>query len=264
MKNVFKVLVIVTFMVMGSVTEASAQGFFKKLKKAVGTVTNVVTNPIGTATKALVGESASQDESSESEDEDEKPSQVDQFINDPMSFSVAKVTAKDEDGNVLKNDDGTEQYRYLLLDQNGNVCNAETARKMVNSRLKSIGTVVAKVGGGAALGALTGGLLSDKKLKAKNIIGGGLTGALAGLAASVDDIAKIKQINTALKNFKETIAVYQKNVTEEGTPIDASVDLAKLFPDAESVEKSSSEIDAEMAKSKELGGTLEDVDPDAI
>lgn len=263
MKNVFKVLVMAALLVAGSATEASAQGFLKKLKKAVGTATKVATDPTGSAVKALTGQSITDDGEAESENKDEKTSEVGQFLNHPISFSVAKVTEKDADGNVLKNDDGTEKYRYLLLDQDGNVCNATTAQKMVNTRLKSVGMIIAKVGGGAALGAVTGGLLGGGKKK-KNALLGGLTGGLTGLAASAGDIVKIKKMNAALKKFKETIAVYQKNVTEQGTPIDASVDLAALFPDAESVEKSSSEIDAEMAKSKELGGTLEDVNPDSL
>ena len=57
---------------------------------------------------------------------------------------------------------------------------------------------------------------------------GGAVGAAAGLALSAKDIKEAKAQKKSLKQQEELIAKYQENFTSEGTPINASVDVAKI------------------------------------
>ena len=221
-----------------------AQSFLKKLKKGVESVTS---------TKV-------------SETQSEQPTDsvdVKELLANPPAYSIKKVILTDENGEKIMNEDGTVKYHYLVIDDNtGKVCTAEHSKKIVNARLKSFGTILAKVGGGAAVGALGGLLKKDKKAALK----GAAIGAAAGLFASTDDMKKIKALNKSLKEYKKQLEVYQKTFTEEGTPIDASINLADVegfdFTEAEELTKSASDVKAELAESNAASESLDDVDFD--
>ena len=221
-----------------------AQSFLKKLKKGVESVTS---------TKV-------------SETQSEQPTDsvdVKELLANPPAYSIKKVILTDENGEKIMNEDGTVKYHYLVIDDNtGKVCTAEHSKKIVNARLKSFGTILAKVGGGAAVGALGGLLKKDKKAALK----GAAIGAAAGLLASTDDMKKIKALNKSLKEYKKQLEVYQKTFTEEGTPIDASINLADVegfdFTEAEELTKSASDVKAELAESNAASESLDDVDFD--
>lgn len=223
-----------------------AQGFLKKLKKGVESVTSTNTSET----------QSGQEQPTDSVD-------VKELLANPPAYSIKKVVLTDENGEKITNEDGTVKYHYLVIDDNtGKVCTAEHSKKIVNARLKSFGTILAKVGGSAAVGALGGLLKKDKKAALK----GAAIGAAAGLLASTDDIKKIKALNKSLKEYKKQLEVYQKTFTEEGTPIDASINLADVegidFTDTEEMTKSLAEFKAEVAESKAESESLDDVDFD--
>lgn len=221
-----------------------AQSFLKKLKKGVESVTSTNT----------------------SENQSEQPADsvdVKEVLANPPAYSIKKVILTDENGEKITNEDGTVKYHYLVIDDNtGKACTAEHSKKIVNARLKAFGTILAKIGGGAGIGALGGLLSKDKKAAIK----GAVTGAAAGLLASADDIKQIKKMNKSLKAYKKQLEVYQKTFTEEGTPIDASINLADVdgidFTEAEEVTKTTTEVMAELAESNAESESLDDVDLD--
>jgi len=221
-----------------------AQGFLKKLKKGVESVTSTNT----------------------SEDQSKQPSDsvdVKDLLANPPAYSIKKVVLTDENGEKITNEDGTIKYHYLVIDDNtGKVCTAEHSKKIVNAKLKAYGTILAKVGSSAVIGALGGLMQKDKKAA----IAGAATGAAAGLLASADDIKQIKKLNKSLKAYKKQLEAYQKTFTEEGTPIDASINLADVdgidFTEAEELTKSAADVKAELAESSAASESLDDVDFD--
>lgn len=175
-------------------TSANAQGFLKKIKSTVEKVTpksNDTTND-STATTPKIN-----------------------WDNIPV-FHAEETVIVDADGNPVLNEDGTQQIRVFLVDQEGNKRSAESVKAQINAINKSIGLILAKVGGGAALGALTGG---GK---------GAVAGAAAGALASVDDIKKATAQKKSLNQQKKLLAEYEKNFTAEGVPVNAQVDVSKL------------------------------------
>lgn len=206
-----------------NVQDASAQ-FLKKLGKIAqqgASVASSLTGATSTETDS-VGDS----------------SKLDALLNDSISFTVVKVIETDTEGNPIKNEDGTQKVTYRIIDYNGNVVDAASAKKVVNSRLKQYAIIIGKVGISAGVGALSGG--------AK----GAIAGAGVGAVWAVKNMGQIKKMNKWFKTYKKTIEQYQENVTDEGLPKDASVDLAKIFPDAEEINKSTAQIDAEIKESE--------------
>lgn len=228
-------------------TDVMAQGFLKKLKKSVENVSSAV----GVGSK---DETPSEDAAADS-------ISTEKLLNDVPSFTVHPVVEiSSETGDTLKNEDGTIKMRYLVIDKDNKVCDADVAKRMVDSRLKSYATILAKVGGGALLGGATA-LLAGKK---KDALKGAAIGAAAGLALSANNIKKIKSLNKNLKAYKKTIEVYQETFTEEGTPKDASINLADVdgenFTANEVLSKTSAEIKDEIDKSTKL----EEIDLDEL
>lgn len=242
MKSVIMKGILLMTVLSFSIEGSMAQGFLKKLKKGVEAVTETTT----------------------SENQSEQPTDsvdVKDLLANPPAYSIKKVVLTNENGEKITNEDGTVKYHYLVVDDNtGKVCTAEHSKKIVNARLKSFGTILAKVGGGAAVGLASGLLQKDKKAA----IAGAATGAAAGLLASSDDIKQIKKLNKSLKAYKEKLEVYQKTFTEEGTPIDASINLKDVegidFTESEELTKSAADVKAELAASSEAAESLDDVD----
>ena len=142
-------------------------------------------------------------------------------------YSAKVYTVTDDEGNPLLNEDGTPIKRVFLVDQFGNKRSAEAVKEQQKKISKAVNNIVLKVGGGALLGAVTG-LLSGGKNKAKDAAIGAGVGAAAGALLSADDIKEARKQKKSLKEQEKLIAEYQKFFTDEGTPVDASLDIADV------------------------------------
>lgn len=131
-------------------------------------------------------------------------------------FSAKRVNMTDENGNPVLLEDGTQDYRVLLVDQFGNKRSAQSVKAQIDIINQRVLAILAKVGLGAGIGALQNGL------------SGAAVGASMGALASIDDISMAKKQKKSLKQQKILLAEYQKNFTEEGKPINAKVDPTKL------------------------------------
>ena len=131
-------------------------------------------------------------------------------------FSAKRVNMTDENGNPVLLEDGTQDYRVLLVDQFGNKRSAQSGKAQIDIINQRVLAILAKVGLGAGIGALQNGL------------SGAAVGAGMGALASIDDISMAKKQKKSLKQQKILLAEYQKNFTEEGKPINAKVDPTKL------------------------------------
>ena len=131
-------------------------------------------------------------------------------------FSAKRVNMTDENGNPVLLEDGTQDYRVLLVDQFGNKRSAQSVKAQIDIINQRVLAILAKVGLGAGIGALQNGL------------SGAAVGAGMGALASTDDISMAKKQKKSLKQQKILLAEYQKNFTEEGKPINAKVDPTKL------------------------------------
>lgn len=136
-------------------------------------------------------------------------------------YHIEIVKIVDENGTPVLNEDGTEQLRYFLVDQDGNKRSAKTVKEQNKKILASVGAVVAKVGIGAAIGALSGG-------KGKDAAIGAGVGAATGVVASLGDIKKAREHKKSLNKQKKLIEAYSRNFTDEGLPIDAKANLSKI------------------------------------
>ena len=94
-------------------------------------------------------------------------------------------------------------------------------------------------------------------------IGAGV-GAAAGVLASMNDIKAVKEQVKLMKECKKVLSAYQNTFTEEGLPMDASVDLSNVdginFSECEEITKSAADVRAELLASQEEGESLEDVE----
>ena len=131
-------------------------------------------------------------------------------------FHAEETVVVDAKGNPVLNQDGTQQVRVFLVDQNGNKRSAESVKAQIKAINKSIGMILAKVGGGTAIGALVGGGE------------GAAAGAAAGALASIGDIKNAKAQKKSLNQQKKLLAAYEKNFTAEGVPVNAQVDVSNL------------------------------------
>lgn len=255
-KTLFRGSMLALSVLFFATTGASAQGFFKKLKNAAEKVESVTKTA-----NALVGGTSTEEQTSESDSISAK-----EFLANVPSYSVKKVIETDSLGNAITNEDGTTRYKYLLIDKEGNVCAANTAKKHLNSALKSGAFILLKVGGGATAGALLGKKIGGSKKSAW--IGAGV-GAATGMLASMNDIKAVKEQVKLMKECKRVLSAYQTTFTEEGLPIDATADLSNVeginFAECEEITKSAADVKAQLLASKLEGDTLDDVEiPDDL
>lgn len=257
-KIALKCLAVAALLAFGT-ADTQAQGFLKKLGKGIEKVASTGADVLEKSTDVLetVNSVTATDTTSTS-----NQLTTNQLLENPPHYTVKKVIETTEGGDTLRNDDGTVRYHYLVFDKDDKACDVDAAQKMVNSRLKAYGAILAKVGGGAAVGALGGLMKKDKK----QALTGAAVGGLAGLAMSGPEIAKIKELNKSLKEYKKTLAVYKNTFTEEGLPIDASIDLSNVdgidFTKSEELTKDAAEVKAELAASKLESESLDDLDID--
>ncbi len=216
-KMIVKSMALLAMMCMTS-GQVSAQGFFSKLSKGLDKATEAL-DKVSDATKG------STDNNSATEANDTaavKPLKWDMI----PKYHAEKRQVTAEDGTALTNEDGTPMVRVFLVDQFGKVRSAEAVKEQHKKLNKAVGNILLKVGAGAAVGII-GGLKAAKGKAAGGIIGGAV-GAGAGVLLSKDDIKMAKQQKKSLKEQEKLIEQYQKNFTNEGTPIDASVDIDKI------------------------------------
>lgn len=176
--------------------EASAQGFLKKAKAAVSSVTSSSSDATTTAAADTTSNKLNKD--------------------DIPVYHCEMVYLKDEAGNDVLNADGTKAYRVYLVNQKGQKITSEAAAAQSKQINKAILTIAGKVGLGAAIGGLSGGK------------GGVLVGVATGLGMSVSDIMLIVKLKKDINKQKKVLEAYQKSFDEEGKPLDASVDPAKI------------------------------------
>ena len=244
----------VTIMVLFCVTGISAQSFLKKLKNVTEKVVSV-TEKVGSVTQSASTEEQPTDSISSAD-----------FLKNAPSYTVKRVIETDSLGETITNEDGTIKYRYLLIDKDGKVCETNAVKKHLNAALKSGAIILAKVGGGAAAGALIGKKAGGSTKDAW--IGAGI-GAAVGLLGSANDIKSVNMQVKLMKECKALLKVYQQTFTEEGTPIDASVDLSNVeginFTECEEITKSAADVKSEFLASKAEGESLDDVEmPDDL
>lgn len=176
--------------------EASAQGFLKKAKAAVSSVTSSSSDDTTIAAADTTSNKLNKD--------------------DIPVYHCEMVYLKDEAGNDVLNADGTKAYRVYLVNQKGQKITSEAAAAQSKQINKAILTIAGKVGLGAAIGGLSGG----KE--------GVLVGVATGLGMSVSDIMLIVKLKKDINKQKKVLEAYQKSFDEEGKPLDASVDPAKI------------------------------------
>jgi hypothetical protein len=202
MKKTVLFMMTIGFLLTFGTPNVQAQGFFKKIKKS------------------LSSKSSESESDSLANDSVVKPLKWDKV---PV-YSAKKVTLTNEDGTPMLNEDGTPVTRVFLVDQFGNKRSFEAVQEQHKKINQAITRIILKVGGGAAVGALTG-LAAGKGTGAAI---GAAAGAAGGLALSAKDIKEAKAQKKSLKQQEELIAKYQANFTNEGTPINASVDVAQI------------------------------------
>ena len=218
-------LALVVFCVAG----VSAQSFFNKLKKAAETVQSVTGG----------GEDAE--------------SLTDTIATMPI-YSVVEVVETDANGDTIRNEDQTVRKTYRLVDQNGTVCDPNTARKHFKAAMKSGAAILAKVGVGAVAGALVAKGSGGSK---KNAWLGAGIGAAVGVASAAGDIKELKKQLKLRKQCLRVIAQYQKDFTEEGVPVDANADLS-AYQDCETITLPAQQVADQLLASQEEGGSMED------
>lgn len=193
MKNVIVKSVLALTLIFTTNSTVNAQGLLGKLKKVTDKVTGTAAEVTGNGieTKKI------------------------NWDNIPV-FHAEETVIVDASGNPVLNQDGTQQVRVFLVDQNGNKRSAESVKAQIKAINKSIGMILAKVGGGTAIGALNGG---GK---------GAAAGAAVGALASIDDIKNATAQKKSLNQQKKLLATYEKNFTAEGVPVNAHVDVSNL------------------------------------
>lgn len=174
--------------------DASAQGFLKKAKAAVSSATS--SSETTTAEADTIANKLNKD--------------------DIPLYHCEMVYLKDEAGKDVLNEDGTKAYRVYLVNQKGQKITAEAAAAQSKQINKAILTIAGKVGLSAGIGALSGG---GK---------GALVGVATGLGMSVSDIMLIVQLKKDINKQKKVLEAYKKSFDEEGKPLNASVDPAKI------------------------------------
>lgn len=192
-----KMLLVLSLAFCAGVADVSAQGILKQFKETVKSIGN----------------------DTEEVDEDTPSDSTANKINkdDIPVYHCEMVYLKDNDGNDVLNEDGTKAYRVYLVNQKGQKVTQEAVaaqRKQIN---KSILSIAKKVALGALGGIAGGGKKEDL-----------LIGIAAGLGMSVNDVITIVNLKKDLKKQDKMLEAYKKSFDEEGKPLQASVDPAKI------------------------------------
>ena len=201
--------------VLGMSQTVSAQGFLKKLKQSAEQTL---------VTKSDEGSKETTDSVADKLKESDFP-----------AYTMKKFYETDENGNRLKNEDGTDKYRVFLVDKEGNKVSAEVVAAQSKQINEAIISIAAKVATSAGVGALTG--------KGK----GALIGVAVGLGLSVNDIMLVVKLKKNAMKQKKALELYQKTFDENGNPIAANVD-PKTLKDLDITDKNSTSESTEKIK----------------
>ena len=192
-----KALTLVTLLCVGS--QASAQGFLNKLKKATDKVTETVSSTTSSSNAAA-------DTATVKVQWDKLPEYKAELV-----YLLDSIS-----GDTLRNEDGTAQFCVVLRDQFGNLRTPATVKAQQKIVNEAVAAILIKVGSGA----LIGGLAKGGK--------GAAIGAGAGAVASAGDIAQATKWKKVLKQQEKLLEAYNENFTEEGKPKDASMDPTQI------------------------------------
>lgn len=220
-----------------SIVSADAQGILSKVSKALskGTDTSKTTTSASLTDGDGAADTSTAEEDSTSIDWDAIP-----------IYHLQVINETNDDGTPMLNPDGTPVTRVLLVDQFGNYRSQEAVEAQRKALKKYINQIIAKVGGGAALGAVTGLIAGGKKNKVGAAAIGAGAGAVAGALLSLGDIKRARAMNKSLKEQDKLMEVYRMNFTNEGEKVDAAANIDNiegLTLDKESaVSKTASEI----------------------
>ena len=146
------------------------------------------------------------------------------------NYTVVVVNLTDSQGNPILNEDGSQRVRVLFRNEKDSTDyrSSDVVHQQCRELDKIVTRIVAKIGGGAVVGAVGGLLAAKKKDKGKGALIGGLAGAGAGLALSAGDLKKAKEVKKQMKELQKVLEVYQKNFTREGVPVNASANLSNV------------------------------------
>lgn len=197
-KNVFNLLFAIAMCMLFSV-QVSAQGLLGKLKKSI---------------------------SGEADTTEVVAPKWDAIPN----YTVVVVNLTDSQGHPILNEDGSQKVRVLFRNEKDSTDyrSSDVVHQQCRELDKIVTRIVAKIGGGAVVGAVGGLLAAKKKDKGKGALIGGLAGAGAGLALSAGDLKKAKEVKKQMKELQKVLEVYQKNFTREGVPVNASANLSNV------------------------------------
>lgn len=191
-------------------TSVNGQGFLDKLSKGLSAVESA-SNTLESASDKLNSLTAD-DNNTESD------STVVDWKN-VKTYTAKAIYEVDDEGKEILDEGGNKKYRVFLIDQNGQKVSPEAVKAQIATVNEYVGIIVAKVGSGALLGALSGG---KDKLKST------LIGAATGLGLSVGDITAALSLKKDLNRQKKVLEAYQRNFDAQGKPISANIKSADL------------------------------------
>lgn len=234
-KTIIKLLLAVCLLSYSNQVEA--QGFLKKLSKAVDKGLDAVDKGLDATSEGLDAADKVLNTTNSTQTDSTKKINWDAI---PV-YSFQKIYEKDGNGQPVLNEDGTQVFRVLIKDQNGNLRSAEA----VKAQQKKIWNAIIAITGKVGIGALAGGAL-------KGDLKGAAVGAAVGAVASADDIKMALAQKKSLSEQKKLIEEYEDKFNEEGLPKDAKVDISKIDKDfglteENSLSKSTEEIKGLMA-----------------
>lgn len=235
MKKIVSKMMIAIAMLMMCNAQASAQGLLGKLKKATSTVSETLETDTAQITSP----------------------KWDAIPN----YTVIVANLTDSNGNPILNEDGSQKVRVLFRNEKDSTDyrSSDVVHQQCRELDKIVTRIIAKVGGGAVLGAAGGLLAAKKKDKGKGALIGGVVGAGAGLALSAGDLKKAKAVKKQMKELENILEVYQKNFTREGIPVSASANLSNV----DGLDFSKNQISLEESKYKAIRESTAFNDPTA-
>lgn len=190
-------------------TSVNGQGFLDKLSKGLSAVESA-SNTLESASDKLNSLTADNNTESDSTVVDWK---------NVKTYTAKAIYEVDDAGKEILDEGGNKKYRVFLIDQNGQKVSPEAVKAQIATVNEYVGIIVAKVGSGALLGALSGG---KDKLKST------LIGAATGLGLSVGDITAALSLKKDLNRQKKVLEAYQRNFDAQGKPISANIKSADL------------------------------------
>ena len=160
---------------------------------------------------------------------------------DIPAYTAQKVYVLDENGQRVKNEDGTDKYFVeLIRSSDGARVSPEVAEAQSKQINQAILALAAKAATATTLGALSKG------------VEGALLGLAVGLGLSVNDIILVVKLKKDVNKQKKALEAYRKSFDEEGYPTTAEVDSKTIktlgISEDNAVEKTTAQIEEELSK----------------